>query len=1114
MPTTNVDYPRSGGGNLFFGGGRPRLGPSPPGLGPALGLGLGLIPSPSTPSPSPIAIDNVLLQQLQRQYQQRLLRHYQQHRHHQHHPHQHQHQHLLGQYQNTQRQQRQQQQQADTAAAAADDDGEECYIVDSSNKCNSNSNRKRLPGACMEAALKSETSKRPRLSPDVLRAADSEQKVLPVPLPVVPIHSLPAICSFPSLEIPVVPAAPPDTRNNLELQEHVKPNLDRVKLKSPSPLPPPDSFTCTTTSSAHVKLDPKQERNQTIQIDDDIVVLQPRDIKNVSKPPMPCQSFASQFPSFGPLGRTGLPWEQLQKLVQEPTTPPPRRTLSPIILPTSVKQDYPMDPSQVIDLTQDTPHNVPNQLLSMLSWPPDAPSSDETCSQAPALPKSFHHLPQFGSELALLDQDDIEEQVKVNGLLNKAHSECDNLPMMEPPPSIVIPLKPYQKQGLHWMCQHDKEQGGGLLCDEMGMGKTLQMVSLIVQNHPLAYKSCGKSAGKHTAPALPDTEESEPEKEKSESESDSDSSDEDWHEETGHGRSEREKEDHNCPATLIVAPTTALHQWITEIRRYVNPKQNFDVLLYHGSSRHHKKSFSKYSVVLTSYGIISREAVVNKATQELVSSETPLAQRTGLFRYNWHRVVLDEAHIIKNPKSRVSRAACLLESKRRWCMTGTPFHNSAIDLWSLFHFIKVPVCADMKWYSEQVVQPLRGRNVRGLDALHCLVNTHMLRRTKSMQYAGKPILSLPPLHTEVVEIELSPEVRAFYDALWANSQDQFNEVLENEKTEYARLKKIREQYIFILSLLLHLRQMVLHPFLYMQSAMEEFAENKAAKVWDFDKLTEEFKKLVADPESIPSAVAPLAGPGDDCALCLEPMDTDIVFTPCKHAFCKGCILKSLEVNRSCPLCDAALSDTDLRKYTPPQAEKISSSVTTSSTKSSGEPPVECAKLNYLVKKLRELLAVDPKQKCLVFSQFTSFLDIVGDRLENEGFNTVRLDGAMSLNQRAMAVDTFQQCDSSMIFLVSLKVGGCALNLVAANVVFIMDPWWNPAIEQQAIERVHRLGQTKPVHCYQLIVRNSIEEKMKELQARKRATGDACIDFRTTPTLLAALSAGDLLKLFS
>jgi superfamily II DNA or RNA helicase len=147
-----------------------------------------------------------------------------------------------------------------------------------------------------------------------------------------------------------------------------------------------------------------------------------------------------------------------------------------------------------------------------------------------------------------------------------------------------------------------------------------------------------------------------------------------------------------------------------------------------------------------------------------------------------------------------------------------------------------------------------------------------------------------------------------------------------------------------------------------------------------------------------------------------------------------------------------------------------------------------AKLDILLPQLKEL--AEGGSKALVFSQFTSLLAIVRSRLDADGVTYEYLDGRT--RDRQARVERFQTDPACKLFLVSLKAGGVGLNLTAAEYVFLLDPWWNPAVEAQAIDRSHRIGQTKPVFAYRLIARGTVEEKVLALQQSKRELADAIL----------------------
>ncbi len=163
-----------------------------------------------------------------------------------------------------------------------------------------------------------------------------------------------------------------------------------------------------------------------------------------------------------------------------------------------------------------------------------------------------------------------------------------------------------------------------------------------------------------------------------------------------------------------------------------------------------------------------------------------------------------------------------------------------------------------------------------------------------------------------------------------------------------------------------------------------------------------------------------------------------------------------------------------------------------------------AKLDLLVEQLETIAAEG--HKALVFSQWTALLDLVEPRLDAAQLGFVRLDG--STRDRSEVVARFQADSGPPVFLISLRAGGTGLNLTAADHVFLLDPWWNPAVEEQAADRAHRIGQERPVFIYRMVAEDTVEERILELQQRKRELADAAL----TGTATAALTRADLLAL--
>jgi SNF2 family DNA or RNA helicase len=171
---------------------------------------------------------------------------------------------------------------------------------------------------------------------------------------------------------------------------------------------------------------------------------------------------------------------------------------------------------------------------------------------------------------------------------------------------------------------------------------------------------------------------------------------------------------------------------------------------------------------------------------------------------------------------------------------------------------------------------------------------------------------------------------------------------------------------------------------------------------------------------------------------------------------------------------------------------------------SADGNVASAKVDFIREQLPELIA--ESHSALIFSSFTGFLDVLRRGLDDDGIRYSYLDGSLSSSERATAIETFTD-GKTQVFLISLKAGGFGLNLTEADYCFVCDPWWNPAAEAQAIDRTHRIGQTRPVTVYRLVAADTIEAKVVALQERKRKLFSAVVD--DGDVFSSAVSADDI-----
>ncbi len=265
---------------------------------------------------------------------------------------------------------------------------------------------------------------------------------------------------------------------------------------------------------------------------------------------------------------------------------------------------------------------------------------------------------------------------------------------------------------------------GGILADQMGMGKTIEVLSLILTNHRYA-DSYGEDI---TA---------------------------------------------TSKTNLVICPLSVLTQWLDEIRSHT-ANGHISIYVYHGTNRIRDPSFlSKHDVVLTTYSTLAAELPSEKkAGKEGVPKEIEIklkrarkngeSQPSALLQVNWYRVILDEAHTIKDRTTRTAKAAFALKAERRWAVTGTPIQNKLEDLYSLLHFLKVDPYGDFNVWNSQVMKPIRNKDMSGFTLLQSVLESILLRRTKDQKINNVPIVSLPPRLIKLRNYIFKDEENEFY----------------------------------------------------------------------------------------------------------------------------------------------------------------------------------------------------------------------------------------------------------------------------------------------------------------------------------------------------------------
>ncbi|KAF9045436.1 SNF2 family N-terminal domain-containing protein [Panaeolus papilionaceus] len=602
-----------------------------------------------------------------------------------------------------------------------------------------------------------------------------------------------------------------------------------------------------------------------------------------------------------------------------------------------------------------------------------------------------------------------------------------------------IELLPHQILGRAWMKDREdvtKKAHGGILADDMGLGKTIQTLTRMVEGR--ARKS--------------------------------------------------DRDDGWSAATLVICPLALVGQWADEIQKMTKLK----VIKHQGPSRtKDPRVWSNYHVVVTTYDTVRNEyeSFAPSAKDESKASTTKAKKndddddsdseaenfgrtlakkpvkkgnkRDALFHVKWFRIVLDEAHNIKNHKTKGAIACCELEAKFRWALTGTPMQNNVTELFSLLKFLRTKPLSQWDTFNEQIAKPVNsGRGaVRAMKRLQVVLQKIMLRRRKDQSLNGKALIQLPKRTIEIISCPFDPSERNFYTALETKMEDVIEKLMATTN----------KNYMSMLLLLLRLRQACNHPIL-------------VAK--DYKQDTD-----AVEPRAVTKGKDDLDADADDLIAAFG----------------------QLGVTKKCQLCMTVLSSSNTAEA-PWQTHCMDCASLAEEAKKSESDRPSSAKIRMVLKLLKD---IDDRSQCeektIIFSQFTSMLDLIEPFLQDKGIKYVRYDGSMLPKEREAALDKIKTSNSTRVILISFKAGSTGLNLTACNNVILVDLWWNPALEDQAFDRAHRFGQKRDVNIFKLKIDNTVEDRILDLQDKKRIlaaaalSGDRIKDMR--------LGMEDLLALF-
>ncbi len=583
---------------------------------------------------------------------------------------------------------------------------------------------------------------------------------------------------------------------------------------------------------------------------------------------------------------------------------------------------------------------------------------------------------------------------------------------------------------------------GGILADDMGLGKTLTVLSVLCSSVEAAV------AASNPRPA----------------------------------------------PTLIVCPLSLIGNWTDQICQHVAPNTLTKPVEFSGPNRTLRLDDCRdadvvivtYETLASDFKYISKQ---NKKRKTLSDEEDSI---TSIFDIKFSRIVLDEAHIIRNRETQKFKAVLHVRADCHWAVTGTPLQNSADDIYSLLAFLRYEPFLEWNAFDKGIGKPIKEHDNLGMGRLRTTLKSCSLRRTKAQAN-----LKLPPKSVKCIEIPWNDNPHeSVYNVLFESSRGIFQGLLQGGGD--GALK----HYSYILESLLRIRQAAndgtLIPEERVAAAHEVLAmikeKKEASKNADSEesfKLThEEGKRLF---EKLRGIFSEDAG-NDECCICLETIqDTEATaLRKCGHVFCETCIGEVAKRERKCPLCRTEFRPSDLvKEATAADAAKSckpeSSDDDTSVTESSLAPSKDLGN-SPKVQTLLDMIKCMPRdERGVIFSQFTKFLDVIEAELDKAGIKTCRIDGSTSNRARKVAIASINSdaiANPPLLILCSLKAAGVGLNLTRCNHIFLMDLWWNSAAEEQAQDRVYRIGQSRDVTVNRFVMQGGIESAIMRLQEAK------------------------------
>ncbi|KAL2200430.1 SNF2 family N-terminal domain-containing protein [Corynascus similis CBS 632.67] len=641
------------------------------------------------------------------------------------------------------------------------------------------------------------------------------------------------------------------------------------------------------------------------------------------------------------------------------------------------------------------------------------------------------------------------------------HNVITNQTQREPPPSTL----------------------GGILADMMGLGKTLSVLSLVTKTLDAADR------WSQLTPQQPKAPERKPQHPFQQFEV------------PRPAALELTPLRQNAKATLLVCPLSTVTNWEEQIKQHIKPG-SITYHIYHGPNRiKDVAQLAQFDLVITTYGSV---------VSELNSRSRRKRGAYPLEEIGWFRIVLDEAHTIREQNTLAFKSICRLQANRRWAVTGTPVQNKLEDLASLLAFLRLKPFDEKSKFLQFIIQPFKAADPEIVPKLRVLIDTITLRRLKDK-------IHLPARTDEVVKLDFSPEERQVYDWFAKTAQDRVR-ALTGQAIGQERIVGGRTM-IHILRSILQLRLICAHgKDLLSDEDLADLQGMTADTPINLDGDDEDEQPVLQEKKAYEMLYLMQEGNSDNCSRCGSKLGAIEVDDPesdrqddilgymarCFHTYCPSCVSFLRNEQNGCEACTGLVKSSCVELHRKRADIEHESRVAKNKGGANKITPDERytgphTKTRALVEELlanKEKSAMFPNEapfKSVVFSGWTSHLDLIQIALDNAGITYTRLDGKMSRPARNAAMDAFRDDKSVQVILVSIMAGGLGLNLTAGNTVYVMEPQFNPAAEAQAVDRVHRLGQTRCVRTVRFIMKDSFEEKMLQLQDKKKKLASLSMD---------------------